>query len=100
MGLSANEVVSDVLSMTMLNENGQDMSLLSKFFHINNTYSKRKLQNKVPCRKWDECSLAGGDHRETKVYPVKTRRPLVAIRQNPANPSLDCSTNSLDDFQL
>ena len=41
MGLSANEVDSDVLSMTMLNENGQDMSLLSKFFHINNIYSKR-----------------------------------------------------------
>ena len=52
MGLSANEVVSDVLSMTMLNENGQDMSLLSKFFHINNIYSKRKLQTKVSCRKF------------------------------------------------
>eukprot|EP00112_Aurelia_sp_Birch-Aquarium-sp1_P014725 Seg3191.4 transcript_id=Seg3191.4/GoldUCD/mRNA.D3Y31 product="putative transposase-like protein" pseudo=true protein_id=Seg3191.4/GoldUCD/D3Y31 len=36
----------------------------------------------------------------TKVYPVKTRRPLVAIRQNPAKTNLDCSTNSLDDFQL
>ena len=52
MGLSANEVVSDVLSMTMLNENGQDMSLLSKFFHINNMNNKRKLQNKVSCRKF------------------------------------------------
>ena len=48
--ISAYEVVSDVLSMTILNENGQDMSLLLKFFRTNDIYSKQKLQNKVSCR--------------------------------------------------
>ena len=52
MGLSSYEAVSDVLSLTILNENGQDMSLLSIFFRTNNIYSKRKLQNKVSCRKF------------------------------------------------
>ena len=35
MGLIAYEVIRDVHSMTILNENGQDLLLLSKFSHTN-----------------------------------------------------------------